>query len=75
MGLLEGKTAIITGASRGIGKAIAERFVAEGAKVAFTYLSSEEKANALAEELSKKGGEVAGFRSNAADYEDSLRSN
>jgi 3-oxoacyl-[acyl-carrier protein] reductase len=36
-------------------------------------LSSEEKANALAEELSKKGGEVAGFRSNAADYEDSLK--
>lgn len=73
MGLLEGKTAIITGASRGIGKAIAERFVKEGAKVAFTYLSSEEKANALAEELSKNGGEVVGFRSNAADYEDSLK--
>lgn len=73
MGLLEGKTAIITGASRGIGKAIAECFVKEGAKVAFTYLSSEEKANALAAELSKDGGDVVGFKSNAADYEDSLK--
>ncbi|NND94925.1 MAG: 3-oxoacyl-[acyl-carrier-protein] reductase [Flavobacteriales bacterium] len=73
MGLLQGKTAIITGASRGIGKAIAERFVKEGAKVAFTYLSSEEKAKALTEELSKDGGEVQGFRSDASDYEDSLK--
>ena len=73
MGLLEGKTAIITGASRGIGKAIAECFVKEGAKVAFTYLSSEERAKALEAELSSDGGEVVGFRSNAADYEDALK--
>lgn len=73
MGLLEGKSAIITGASRGIGKAIAERFVKEGAKVAFTYLSSEEKAKALESELSADGGEVVGFKSNAADYEDALK--
>jgi 3-oxoacyl-[acyl-carrier protein] reductase len=46
MGLLDGKVAIITGASRGIGKAIAEQFIKEGAKVAFTYLSSDEKAKA-----------------------------
>lgn len=73
MGLLSGKTAIITGASRGIGKAIAARFVQEGAKVAFTYLSSEERAKALEEELSSAGGEVKGFRSNAANYEDALK--
>ena len=46
MPLLEGKIALITGASRGIGKGIAETFVAEGATVAFTYRSSEEKARA-----------------------------
>jgi len=73
MGRLQGKTAIITGASRGIGKAIAQCFVREGARVVFTYLSSEEKANALAAELSEAGGEAIGFKSNAADYEDSLK--
>ena len=45
--LLEGKVAIITGASRGIGKAIAQEFVSQGATVAFTYRSSEEKAREL----------------------------
>ena len=45
--LLEGKVAIVTGASRGIGKAIAEQFIAQGAKVAFTYRSSAEAAAAL----------------------------
>jgi 3-oxoacyl-[acyl-carrier protein] reductase len=73
MGVLEGKVAIITGASRGIGKAIAEMFVLEGAKVAFTYLSSEEKAKKLEDELTSKGGMAKGFRSNAADYEDALK--
>lgn len=69
MKLLEDKVVLITGASRGIGKAIAEKCVAEGAKVAFTYLSSEEKANALIAELAKDGGEVKGFKSNAADFD------
>ncbi len=69
MKLLEDKVVLITGASRGIGKAISQKCVNEGAKVAFTYLSSEEKANALAKELSESGGVVKGFKSNAADFE------
>jgi len=70
---LEGKVAIITGASRGIGKAIAQRFVKAGASVAFTYLSSDEKAKALENELSEGGGQAKGFKSNAAVYEDAQK--
>ena len=69
MGLLDGKVAIITGASRGIGKAIALKYAAEGAKVAFTYLSSDEKAKALEDELKANGVEAKGFKSNAANFE------
>jgi 3-oxoacyl-[acyl-carrier protein] reductase len=67
MGLLEGKVAIITGASKGIGKGIAEAYVKQGATVAFTYLSSVEKGEALEKELSAAGGTVKGYRSDASD--------
>ena len=71
--LLEGKVAIVTGASRGIGKAIAEQFIAQGAKVAFTYRSSAEAAAALEQELSADGGSVKGFQSDAASMTDAER--
>ncbi len=67
MKLLENKVAIVTGGSRGIGKAICEKFIAEGATVIFTYLSSDEKARALEAELTKNGGVAKGFRSDAAN--------
>ncbi len=66
--LLDGKVALITGASRGIGKGIAEVFIANGAKVAFSYLSSDEKARALEAELSSNGGTAKGFKSDASDF-------
>ena len=71
--LLEGKVAIVTGASRGIGKAIAQQFIAQGAKVAFTYRSSAEAAAALEQELSAGGGTVKGFQSDAASMIDAER--
>ena len=67
MKLLEGKTALITGASRGIGKGIAEKFAEQGANVAFTYLSSEDKAKAFEDELKKYGVKAKAYRSDAAD--------
>jgi 3-oxoacyl-[acyl-carrier protein] reductase len=68
MKLLEGKTALITGASKGIGKAIAEQYAEQGANVAFTYLSSVEKGEALVKELEARGIKAKGYRSDASDY-------
>ena len=69
MSLLTGKVALITGASRGIGRAMARRFAQEGAAVAFTYLSSVEKARALEEELQAFGVQVKGYRSDASNFQ------
>ncbi|REJ83561.1 MAG: 3-oxoacyl-[acyl-carrier-protein] reductase [Bacteroidetes bacterium] len=68
MKLLEGKVALVTGASKGIGKGIAQKLAEHGAKVAFTYLSSVEKGQALEQELSKSGATVKGYRSDASDF-------
>jgi 3-oxoacyl-[acyl-carrier protein] reductase len=68
MKLLEGKNAIITGGSRGIGKGIAEIFAQHGANVAFTYASSVSAANELEEQLSKTGIKAKGYKSNAANF-------
>ncbi|REG84505.1 3-oxoacyl-[acyl-carrier-protein] reductase [Algoriphagus antarcticus] len=68
MGLLSGKTALITGASKGIGRAIAIRYAQEGANVAFTFLSSVEKGQALEAELAEFGVKAKGYRSDASDF-------
>ena len=70
MGLLQGKTALITGAARGIGKAIAMKFAAEGANIAFTDLAIDEEHGGLAteRELQALGVKAKGYASNAADF-------
>ena len=70
MKLLEGKTALITGASKGIGRKIAEKFAEQGANVAFTYLSSVEKGQALEQELQSFGTQVKGYRSDASKFDE-----
>lgn len=70
MKLLEGKTAIITGASRGIGKGIAEVFAEQGANVAFTYSSSVNAAKVLEADLNAKGIQAKGYQSNAASFDE-----
>ena len=70
MKLLEGKTALITGASKGIGRKIAEKFAEQGANVAFTYLSSIEKGIALEQELQAFGTKVKGYRSDASKFDE-----
>ena len=69
MKLLENKTAIVTGATRGIGKGIVLEFAKQGCNIAFTYSSSVEAANALEKELTDLGVKAKGYQSNAADYE------
>ncbi|QEE50546.1 3-oxoacyl-[acyl-carrier-protein] reductase [Flavobacterium alkalisoli] len=73
MKLLEGKTAIITGASRGIGRGIAQVFAKHGANVAFTYSSSAEAAKTLEDELMAMGIKAKGYQSNAADFNEAQK--
>ena len=68
MGLLTGKVALVTGATRGIGRAIALRFAAEGADVAFTYRSQHEAAQALVSEIEAMGVRAKAYTSDAADF-------
>lgn len=68
MKLLDGKIALITGASKGIGRAIAKEFASQGANVAFTYLSSVEKGEALVREIEELGIKTVGYRSDASKY-------
>ena len=70
MKLLEGKTAIVTGAARGIGKAIALRFAQEGANIAFTDLSIDDNVKTTEKEIAALGVKVKGYASNAANFED-----
>jgi 3-oxoacyl-[acyl-carrier protein] reductase len=73
MKLLEGKVAIVTGAARGIGKAIAIKFAQEGASVAFTDLVIDENGLATQQELEAYGVKAKGYASNAASFEDTAR--
>ncbi|MEX2379699.1 MAG: 3-oxoacyl-[acyl-carrier-protein] reductase [Vicingaceae bacterium] len=68
MKLMEGKVALITGATRGIGKGVAMKLAEQGADIAFTYMSSMEKAKVVEDELTALGVKAKGYRSDAADY-------
>lgn len=70
MGLLSGKTALVTGATRGIGRAIALRFASEGADVAFTYRSQHEAAQTLVAEIEAIGVRAKAYTSDAASFDD-----
>lgn len=71
MKLLEGKVALVTGASRGIGNAVAVRFAEQGADVAFTYMSNAEAAEQTVKELEAYGVKVKAYASNAASFDES----
>ncbi|MEG1556550.1 MAG: 3-oxoacyl-[acyl-carrier-protein] reductase [Bacteroidales bacterium] len=70
MSLLKGKIALVTGATRGIGRAIALKLAAEGAHIAFTYLNSAEKAKSLETELAAFGVQTKAYASDAANFDD-----
>ena len=70
MKLLENQTAIVTGASRGIGESIALKLAEQGANIAFTYVSSDEKAKALEEKIQGLGVKAKAYKSNAGIYQD-----
>lgn len=67
MGRFDGKTAVVTGASRGIGRSVALRLASEGAKVVVNYSGSQEKAEAVVEEIQASGGEAFVFQANVSD--------
>ncbi len=70
MKLLENKTAIVTGASRGIGERIALKLAEEGASIAFTYVSSDDKAKSLEEKIRAMGVKAKAYKSNAGSFQD-----
>ena len=72
MGLLSGKTALVTGAARGIGKALALRFAEEGANIAFTDLVIDENGEATRQEIEAKGVKCLAYASNAADFAETV---
>ena len=71
--MISGKVALITGATRGIGRAIALRFAAEGADIAFTYRSQHEAAESLKKEIEAMGVRVRSYTSDAADFDEAHR--
>ena len=73
MKLLQSKNIVITGASRGIGKGIAKVFASHGANIAFTFLSSEEKAKELELELLNDNNQIKGYKSDASNYDSSQK--
>lgn len=73
MGLLEGKTALVTGAARGIGKAIALKYASQGANIAFTDLAIDENAQNTEKEIAAFGVKAKGYASNAANFEETAK--